>query len=178
MLSSMDGRPPAFYLQYGLLTSRDNINFVAALNVEIEKLLPDAFRNGAVVILFVEPIPKVVILPPLSDSQRGIILWPYYVCGIGWFQRIESRSRKDQLSSTSKPTTMGRAGSSRFNCSMETSRATGLVRASVAGAICSEWNSVPQLFAVKRIRSVAIRVRQRLLMWLEELPAEGLTLQE
>jgi hypothetical protein len=45
---------------------------------------------------------------------------------------------------------MGRAGSSRFNCSMETSRATGLVRGSVAGAICSGWNSVPQPFAVGR----------------------------
>jgi hypothetical protein len=76
---------------YGLLTSRDNIDFVAALNVEIEKLLPDAFRNGAAVILFVEPIPKVVILPPLSGSKRVIVLWPYYVCGIGWFQPIESR---------------------------------------------------------------------------------------
>src|SRR5262245_656826 len=80
----------------GLLTSRDNINFVTALNVEIEKLLPDALGNGAVVILFVEPIPKVVILPTLSGSQIGIILWPYYVCGVGWLQRIESRSRKDQ----------------------------------------------------------------------------------
>src|SRR5262245_14428001 len=68
--------------------------------------------------------------------------------------------------------TMGGAGSSRFNCSMETSRATGLVRGSVAGAICSEWNSVPQPLAVKRIRSVAIRVRRRLLMWLEELSGE------
>src|SRR4030095_11613149 len=68
---------------YGLLTSRDNIDLVTALNAEIERLLPDTFRNGAVVILFVEPIPKVVILPPLGGSQRGIILWPYYVCGIG-----------------------------------------------------------------------------------------------
>jgi hypothetical protein len=32
----------------------------------------------------------------LSGSQCRLILWPYHLGRIGWFQRIESRSGKDQ----------------------------------------------------------------------------------
>ena len=47
------------------LTSGDDINIVASLKVHLEELFSDTFRNGPIVILFVEPIPKLA-------TERGV----------------------------------------------------------------------------------------------------------
>jgi hypothetical protein len=47
------------------LTSGDDINIVALLKVHLEELFSDTFRNGPIVILFVEPIPKLA-------TERGV----------------------------------------------------------------------------------------------------------